>query len=63
MIEIIALCLLTLSIAVCLFSPSGMLDQIKIPEDSTLRRHFLTHLRNEDASLAAKLERRLAKAR
>ncbi len=63
MIEIIALSLLTLSIAACLFSPSGALDQLNIPEDSVLRRHFLTHLRNEDAALAAKLEKRLARAR
>jgi|GEM_PF-1388730 len=69
MIEIIALCLLTLAITACFFSlfqrfiAAKSAGKLKIPEDSVLRRHFLTHLRNEDALLAAELEKRLAKAR
>jgi hypothetical protein len=66
MIEIIALSLLALSIAACFLSPSQQklaLDSLHVPEDSMLRRHFLTHLRAEDARLAAALEKRLARAR
>ncbi len=36
------------------------LSTIIVPEDSTLRRHFLTQLSNENALVAAKIQKRLA---
>jgi hypothetical protein len=63
MIEIIALCVLTLAVAASFFScfPAAQAVKLHVPEDSMLRRHFLTHLRYENPSLAAKVEKRLAK--
>jgi len=66
MIEIVALSVLSLSIAACLFSSfqqKSVLDKLHIPEDSTLRRHFLTHLWAENLLLAMEVEKRLAKAK
>ena len=36
------------------------LSETIVPEDSTLRRHFLTQLSTENASVAAKIQKRLA---
>ncbi|MFZ2450237.1 MAG: hypothetical protein CTY16_06515 [Methylobacter sp.] len=65
MIEIIALCLLTLAVTACFFSffPEANVAKLQVPKDSMLRRHFLTHLRHENPALAAKLEKQLAKAK
>lgn len=68
MIEIIALGLLALAMSTCVFSlfpkfkAAKLAAKLHVPEDSTLKRHFLTHLRYEDALLADELEKRLAKA-
>lgn len=68
MIEIIALCMLALAVMACVFpvfqqyNAARLAGKLNIPGDSVLRRHFLTHLRNENALLAAELEKRVAKA-
>ena len=36
------------------------INKIVIPEDSTLRRHFLTQLSNENAAVAAEIQKRLS---
>lgn len=36
-------------------------ETMDIPQDSVLRRHFLTHIRYQNALLADALEKRLAK--
>lgn len=44
-----------------IFSPhSAALANIVVPEDSTLRRHFLTQLSTENALVAAELQKRLS---
>ena len=44
-----------------IFSPhSAALAKIVVPEDSTLRRHFLTQLSTENALVAAELQKRLS---
>ena len=64
MIEIIALGLLTLAVTASFFSCfQTNVANLQIPEDSMLRRHFLTHLRHQDPSLAAKVEKSLRKGR
>lgn len=44
------------------FNVAKLAKELDVPEDSILRRHFLTQIRTENASLAAALEKRLAKA-
>ncbi|MFZ2452538.1 MAG: hypothetical protein CTY16_19325 [Methylobacter sp.] len=67
MIEVIVFCLLALAITAYVFLPSQrsnaskLARELDIPEDSVLRRHFLTHLRYEDPLLATELEKRLAR--
>ncbi len=34
--------------------------QIVVPEDSVLRRHFLTHLHTENALVAAEIQKRIS---
>jgi len=44
------------------FKKSGTdFSSIVVPEDSTLRRHFLTHLSTENALVAAEIQKRLSK--
>jgi hypothetical protein len=44
------------------FKKSGIdFSKIVVPEDSTLRRHFLTHLSTENALVAAEIQKRLSK--
>ncbi|MDD2725495.1 MAG: hypothetical protein PHH59_15925 [Methylovulum sp.] len=67
MIEIIVFGLLALAIAAYFFLPSQrsnaiqLAKELKVPEDSVQRRHFLTHLRTENALIATELEKLLAK--
>lgn len=68
MIEIVMLSLLALAITACFFpfqyfNAAKLAKKLEIPQDSVLRRHFLTHLRHEDALVSMALEKRLAKIR
>jgi len=68
MIEIIALGMLAVALASFLLPVFQQLNadrlakKVAVPQDSVLRRHFLTHIRTENALLADALEKRLAKA-
>ncbi|ASF46350.1 hypothetical protein [Methylovulum psychrotolerans] len=68
MIEIIIYGLLAVAVAASCFplinkfNVAKLAKELDVPEDSILRRHFLTQIRTENASLAAALEKRLAKA-
>jgi hypothetical protein len=60
---------LALAVVAIIFAPSQksaaakLAAKLHIPEDSMLRRHFLTHVRHQEPLLADALEKRLAKAR
>lgn len=68
MIEIIALSMLAAAVMTGIFPlfqqyhAASLARKLSIPSDSVLRRHFLTHLRNENELLVAELEKHLAKA-
>ena len=69
MVEVILF--LTLGFVAYLFLSASVLNPFKksgtdfssivVPEDSTLRRHFLTHLSSENALVAAEIQKRLSK--
>lgn len=68
MIEMIALGLLFVAVMAGVlpliqdYSLTKRAAQLPVPQDSTLRRHYITELRNQNARLAAAVEKRVALA-
>lgn len=68
MIEMIALGLLFVAVMAGVtpmiqeYNLNKRAAQLPVPQDATLRRHYITELRNQNARLAAAVEKRVALA-